>query len=182
MSERKTSKLTVADMRGRQRMYEFVLLDTETGLRFVYRYLGLFAMAKSVWQEHIIPIVMAIAGRWSKEEGDDDAGSAILEEFKKHGVDSIADAIALMPMIFSEDRVMEFGKAVLAGATIDGEKVDENGMCELFAGDPLEHITAIFWATTANYPKYLNPILALFTGETESEEDSSPEQKVSALK
>ena len=182
MSERKTSKLTVADMRGRQRVYEFVLLDVETGLRFVYRYLGLFAMAKNVCKEHIIPIVIAIAGRWSEDEGDVEAGSAILEEFKKHGVDSIADAIALIPMIFSEDRLMEFGKAVLAGATIDGEKVDENGMCELFAGDPLEHITAVFWATTANYPRYIDPFWALFMGETESKDDSSPEQKISALK
>lgn len=171
MKDKKTAKITASDTWGEEHEYVFKLLDTATGLRFVYRYAGLLAVAKDIWKEHIIPLALAVF------KGEDAAGDAMAKAFDAHGIDSLADALALIPMVFSEDRIMEYGQAVLAGATIDGAVVDKDGMCEIFKGDPLAHISAIFWATAANFPKYLDPLLEMFSeaGDAESDVGSTPE-------
>lgn len=152
MEYRKTAKITTE-----KHIYEFVLLNAKDGLRLTHEYGSMILMAGATLKETIVPLAMTILAK--STESEDETKSVLLDELRSHGVDSIADAVRMIPQILTWDRLMEFSKLALAGADIDGEKLDEDGMGPIFQGDPLEFYTTCFWAVAANWPKYIDPLL-----------------------
>jgi hypothetical protein len=131
---------------GEERVYEFVLVETVTGLRIFHEYASLVIAA-------LPNITEALQG---------DSGSML----------SIAK---LVPQMLTFQRLEMLAKDMLAGSKIGESESDENGMCDMFREDPLEFYVAIFWSIAANYPKYVDPFLAEFSGSGEGSEGEDQE-------
>jgi hypothetical protein len=80
--------------------------------------------------------------------------------------------LELIPKVLTFPRLAGLAMDMLAGGSVDGEEIDADGMCPLFGEDPFELYTALFWALTVNYPKYLDPLL-----EALPSDDSIPDSK-----
>lgn len=91
----------------------------------------------------------------------------------KLDVSKLIPALQLLPRFITFDRMMDLLRELCPGMKIEGcdlgedgavvstidTSCDDEGMCELFGQDPMEVMTALFWALSVNYPKYFLPFL-----------------------
>jgi len=171
MEEKKTSKITTE-----KHTYEFNLLSAKDGLRLTHQYASMLIVAGSTLKDTVIPIISGIfASADAIMDNKDDTHSVVVEAIKKavkdKGVDSLVDAVRLIPQVLTWDRLQEFAALALQGAKIDEVELDGDGMCPLFQGDPFEFYKACFWAVAANWPKYIDPLL---DAPTQGAEGSDP--------
>lgn len=148
MSDKKVVKINGSDGFGNDRVYEFPILSALEGLTLMHDYASLLVNA--------LPEITALFGAWGNSEADDDGKLFDLatKDFVK-GEGPLLDVIKLVPKILSTSRLVELAKTYLAGATVNGQECDEDGMCELFRGRPHEVYAAILQATIANFRDYL---------------------------
>ncbi len=143
---------------GDARKYAFKLMDAKTGTRLFHEYISLIVKA--------LPLLGKFLTSSDKKDSDDS------------NLEQITDLVTILPQILTWERVEELAREMLAGhkATIGGTsyEADETGFHDGVTGDPLEIYTAIFYAITANYPKYIDPLLKALEGD---EGDSSPDQE-----
>jgi len=133
---------------GNPREYQFKLLSALDGLRLVYEYGSVLTNA--------LPQIAALFEAWaeSAESEDEKLADLVIKDLAT-GEGPVLDMIQLIPLIVTPDKLIALCKYFLAGATINGQECDEDGMCELFRGRPHEPIAALAHAIVANFPDYL---------------------------
>lgn len=171
--EEKTKKIT-ASTGFADRVYEFKLISPMNGLMIWHEYASIVIGNLSV-------ITDMFKKFFSVDDGEDGALLKLAQTEALEGGGALIDFVTLIPKIVTTPRLMGLCKTLLGGSKIEDEMCDEDGMCELFRGDPLEIYAALFWAITANWPKYMDPLLNALTEEgendgTQDSKTSSPEK------
>jgi hypothetical protein len=141
---------------GTERTYQFNILNNKEGVKLFHQYCSIVATAFPYLKDYLQSLVDSFMG---KEEDPDS---------KKDKTD--VDIVALIPQIFTWDKMEDLAKRLMSKAKIDGKELDEDGFCELFNEDIIEFYVALFWAIVANYPKYILPFLD--TDDKDSTQDS----------
>jgi len=156
----KAKEIEGSNLFGDGRKYTFNLMDAKTGTRLFHEYISLIVKA--------LPLLGKFLSAGGEKKDSEDGGN----------IKQISDLVAVLPQILTWERVEELAREMLAGhkATIDGtvHQADEAGFHDGITGDPLELYTAIFYAITANYPKYIDPLLMALEDD---EGDSSQGQE-----
>lgn len=154
MSEVKTTKIVGSNLFGEAREYTFNLIDALTGTK--------------LYHKHMPVIVQALPFLKQLFQGSDG---------KESNIGEIAELTFVLPNLISWDCLEELAKEMLGGhvAMISGKKhtADDTGFHDGTAGDPLEIYTALYCALSANYPKYIAPLLKALEEKEEGENDSS---------
>lgn len=165
----KAKEIEGSNLFGDTRRYTFNLMDAKTGTRLFHEYISLIVAA--------LPLLGKFLSAGGEKKEGEDGGS----------IKQISDIVSVLPQILTWDRVEELAREMLAGheTTIDGTeyKAGRDGFHDGITGDPLEIYTAIFYAITVNYPKYIDPLLmALEDDEGDSSQDqgteTSPEKSI----
>ncbi len=145
---------------GEARKYAFKLMNAKTGTRLFHEYISLVVKA--------LPLLGKFLSASDEKKGKDDVD-----------LKQISELVSILPQILTWERVEELAREMLAGhkATIGGtvHEADETGFHDGITGDPLELYTAIFYAITANYPKYIDPLLTALEDEGDSSQDQGDE-------
>ena len=167
MLTEKTKKIECKNVFGDARIYEFRLLDAESGTWLLHR----FGTVVSVAYDTIAPVAKRIfAGV------QDDADKSEESEMK------LMDIIQLLPQVFDWPTVKEISKEILPGTVVtDGEEagvtIGDDGFSPLAEGDPLEQFTTIFYCICANFPKYISFLgVALDIPDESTEGDNQDSQ------
>jgi hypothetical protein len=148
----KTKTIKVDTIFGDPRMYKFKLMDAETGIKIFYRFSTVIAASYEV----IKPVLNKLSTRFFDEQADEDQRDNTNET---DNTLTLADLFRLLPQVFTWDTLIELSKEMLTGAVVtvgdDEHTIGDNGICHWSAGDPMEQFQALFYATCANYPKYV---------------------------
>lgn len=148
MSDKTEMVINGSDGFGHDRTYTFKLLTALEGLTLMHDYASILINA--------LPQITALFSAWGDQKGKDEEKLFELaaKDFVK-GEGPLLDCIKLIPSIVSTPRLLNLAKLYLAGATVNKETCDEDGMCSLFRGRPHEVYAAILHATIANFRDYL---------------------------
>lgn len=137
---------------GDIRTYELEKIPAIVGVRLIHEY-------GSVILANLDQIREAFASFYEKQDNENSSSDLL-------------PLLELIPKVLTFPRLAGLARDMLAGGSVDGEEIDADGMCSLFGEDPFELYTALFWALTVNYPKYLGPLL-----EALPSDDSIPDSK-----
>jgi hypothetical protein len=179
MTEAKDTQAIRASNGFVERAYNFKLISTMNGLILWHEYASVLISA--------MPTISKMFKKFF--EIDDGKEGVIFRMAKQEAIEGggsgpLMDFITLIPHIVTTPRLIGLCKTLLAGAKIEDSECDDEGMCELFRGDPLEVYAALFWAIAANFPKYIDPLLEALSveGEEEKIEDSSRKDGIQGSK
>jgi hypothetical protein len=179
MDEKKNRRVKVDGMTltGQARKYEFELVPPKVGvaLQNEYRFL-LMSNATSIaelagWMIENISNGLDLG---KKEDGLFVRAMKILKI-----ITTVTPIIEMLPQVITPARVEELAAKLLAGGSVDGEVIDDEGMCDLFGSNVSELDAALFHSVMANFP-YLNvwlaPLLAALDteGDDDTTQDSAP--------
>lgn len=151
-NKNKRVKIFGKTITGETRTYEFDKIPAIVGVRLIHEY-GSVVLTN-------LPSIRAAFGAFTGEKTEDDS------------VIKLLGLVELVPKIITWPRLRELAKDLLAGGSVDGEILDDDGMCDIFGGDPMELYAALFWALSVNYPKYIDPLLQAL--DTEGTDDTTP--------
>jgi len=146
--------ITGKTLSGDVREYLFTKMSVKDGLRIFHEYGSILAANLSYFGD-------VIAKLFDKD--------AVVEK------EDIIGLFAIVPKIFSWERVVDLSKCMLSSCTIqvNGKtfETDEDGMCELFGDDQGEFYVALFYAACINYKKYIYPFLELGVSDSNSTQE-----------
>jgi hypothetical protein len=156
-------------------VYEIKILNTRNGMALMHEYGRLLGAYSDQIFSVVGNVMKDIDDQKIKSMEPDDLWNYFIDKFSK-GDDSIFNIIKLLLEVITVPRLFELCAMLFDGATIDGEKCDEDGLCSLFRRKIHETYVAIAWAIVANYGDYF-PFLVMGDGTTENPSPSKEEAK-----
>jgi hypothetical protein len=156
-------------------VYEIKILNTRNGMALMHEYTRLLGAYSDQIFSVVGNVMNDIDDQKIKSMEPDDLWNYFIDKFSK-GDDSVLNIIKLLSEVLTVPRLFELCAMLFDGATIDGEKCDEEGLCSLFRKKIHEAYVAIAWAIVANYGDYF-PFLSTEEGTTEDHSPSKEEAK-----
>lgn len=152
MTEREKKTIKACNLFGEQRLYTFLLMDAETGIRIFHEFASVLALSYDTLKPYIESLIKKPS---PKTVESDDTG-----ETGETGDLAIVDIIRILPQVFNWATVKGLSVTMLSGTTVkideDEHTIGESGICEYAVGDPLDQYLTLFYAIIANYPKYMS--------------------------
>lgn len=174
MDEKKNRRVKVdgATLTGQARKYEFELVPPKIGvaLQNEYRFL-LMSNATSI-AELVAWMIENISNGLDLGKKDDGLFIRAMKILKI--VTAIIPVVETIPKIVTPTRMNDLASKLLSGGSVDGEVIDDEGMCDLFGQNVAELDAALFHAIMANFPYlngWLSPLLEAL--DTEGEGDTT---------
>jgi hypothetical protein len=169
-------KILGKTLTGENRTYEFELVAPKIGVAIQneYRFL-LMSNATSIaelaaWMIENISNGLDLG---KKEDGMFVRAMKILKI-----ITTVTPVVEMLPQVITPARMEELAAKLLAGGSVDGEVIDDEGMCSMFGHNVAELDAALFHAVMANFPYlggWISPLLeALSKGGEKEEVDTTP--------